>query len=79
MITATDLPPVVLVVLLIEGLALASQPLERRQRLGGSLAAGVGLVLAWMLAETPSVPWYVVLLPLSGALAAHVLDLKKRW
>jgi hypothetical protein len=79
MITAADLPPVVLVVLLIEGLALAGQPTERRQRLGGSLAAGVGLVLAWMLASSTTLPWYVLLVPLSGALAAHVLDLRRRW
>jgi hypothetical protein len=78
MFSVGELPAVLLFVMLIEGVFLSAQPAERRRRVGSSLAAGAGLTLAWLFSRT-TVPGWLVLVPLTGALVAHVMDLRQRW
>jgi hypothetical protein len=78
MFSVEELPALILFFMLIEGALLSAQPKDRRQRIGSSLVAGAGLTLAWLFSRT-TVPFWLVLVPLAGALAAHVVDLRQRW
>jgi hypothetical protein len=64
--------------MLIEAAVLAFQPRDRQWRIYPTLIAGIGLVSAWLIARHTLTPW-VALLPLLAALAAHVVDLWRRW
>jgi hypothetical protein len=69
---------VVIAVLALEALLLWFVLDRRRMLPAPTLLAGIGLLLAWRLAQAGA-PWVWVALPLAAAGAAHAWDLWQRW
>jgi hypothetical protein len=64
--------------MLVEAAVLAAQPKDRQTRIYPTLFAGIGLVLSWQMTRSP-LPVWLALIPFAAALAAHILDLCRRW
>lgn len=69
---------VALVFMLVEAAVLARQPADRQWRVYPTLLAGIGLVTSWQITRS-SLPLWLALPPLGLALAAHLVDLWRRW
>ncbi len=72
------LPFIILAVLLAELVLMIWQSPDRRRRMAPASAAGAGLVGAW-LAASHAAPVPLMLLCLTIALAAHMVDIRLRW
>jgi hypothetical protein len=72
------LPAAIMVISLVEAAFLLTQPRARQARIYPTVLAAIGLTGAWT-AATAGLGAVFVLTPLTLSLAAHLLDLRRRW